>query len=288
MLKSFCRLNTNSLVEPINQLELQAQPPFLLYKNERSKIRGFWFYNSSDCEKIARLISQLSEKINDRLVSEAPKSLNVSKNVLSLLDTAQKMTMRNENDKNIVQGKAFTEINNLSVKEFFAALPLEATGFHILRSDHIRSDHPPVISLCEIEKIQQNQQAVEDILFDKGNSSNEKEEKPSSLTALFSTSKNMKLNKNLSESAPIENLKKDNTGKAQTSSLTSSKNSNSSTRPALMPPTMFTSNESSNHLKKLSELTKDQMLQALCYLIQNDTEFHEKLYEAFKKTIKSS
>uniref|UniRef100_A0A182R6I5 mRNA-decapping enzyme C-terminal domain-containing protein n=1 Tax=Anopheles funestus TaxID=62324 RepID=A0A182R6I5_ANOFN len=54
------RLNTNSLVEPIRgQIELQSKPPFLLYRNERSRIRGFWFYNNSECDRIGEVIQKL-------------------------------------------------------------------------------------------------------------------------------------------------------------------------------------------------------------------------------------
>lgn len=60
------RLNTNSLVEPINgQIELQSQPPFLLYRNERSRIRGFWFYNNSECDRIRDIISKLVAECNN-------------------------------------------------------------------------------------------------------------------------------------------------------------------------------------------------------------------------------
>lgn len=60
------RLNTNSLVEPINgQIELQSQPPFLLYRNERARIRGFWFYNNSECDRIREIIAKLVECCNN-------------------------------------------------------------------------------------------------------------------------------------------------------------------------------------------------------------------------------
>lgn len=60
------RLNTNSLVEPINgQIELQSQPPFLLYRNERARIRGFWFYNNSECDRIREIIAKLVEGCNN-------------------------------------------------------------------------------------------------------------------------------------------------------------------------------------------------------------------------------
>ncbi|XP_058060633.1 uncharacterized protein LOC131211248 [Anopheles bellator] len=60
------RLNTNSLVEPIRgQIELQTKPPFLLYRNERSRIRGFWFYNDSECGRIGQVIQRLVTECAD-------------------------------------------------------------------------------------------------------------------------------------------------------------------------------------------------------------------------------
>uniref|UniRef100_A0A182TB33 mRNA-decapping enzyme C-terminal domain-containing protein n=1 Tax=Anopheles maculatus TaxID=74869 RepID=A0A182TB33_9DIPT len=60
------RLNTNSLVEPIRgQIELQSKPPFLLYRNERSRIRGFWFYNNSECDRIGEVIQKLVTDCGD-------------------------------------------------------------------------------------------------------------------------------------------------------------------------------------------------------------------------------
>jgi mRNA-decapping enzyme 1B len=54
------RLNTNSLVEPItNAIELQSQPPFLLYRNNRQLISGFWFYCKEDCVRIHALLEKL-------------------------------------------------------------------------------------------------------------------------------------------------------------------------------------------------------------------------------------
>lgn len=54
------RLNTNSLVEPITaHIELQSQPPFLLYRNERNRIRGFWFYDRNECDRIGELVERI-------------------------------------------------------------------------------------------------------------------------------------------------------------------------------------------------------------------------------------
>jgi mRNA-decapping enzyme 1B len=60
------RLNTNSLVEPITrQIQLQEQSPFLLYRNERSAISGFWFYCKEDCVRIHGLLEKLIKKCNN-------------------------------------------------------------------------------------------------------------------------------------------------------------------------------------------------------------------------------
>lgn len=67
------RLNTNSLVEPITAgIELQNQTPFLLYRNERNRIRGFWFYNRTECDRISELVEKIAK--NAEPLSESQKS----------------------------------------------------------------------------------------------------------------------------------------------------------------------------------------------------------------------
>lgn len=67
------RLNTNSLVEPVTAgIELQNQTPFLLYRNERNRIRGFWFYNRTECDRISELMEKIAK--NAEPLSESQKS----------------------------------------------------------------------------------------------------------------------------------------------------------------------------------------------------------------------
>lgn len=67
------RLNTNSLVEPITKpIELQSQPPFLLYRNQRSAISGFWFYCKEDCVRIYALLDKLIKKAGVGKTEMAP------------------------------------------------------------------------------------------------------------------------------------------------------------------------------------------------------------------------
>lgn len=50
-------------VEPISKhIEFQNQPPFLLYRNEKSEINGFWF-GTSDCDRIHDLLNNLIKEM---------------------------------------------------------------------------------------------------------------------------------------------------------------------------------------------------------------------------------
>lgn len=249
-----------------------------MYKNERSKIRGFWFYNTPDCETIARLISELSERVNGSNFQEPLTSMN--KNIISLLNSARKSTNSKETTKIGLQGKAFSEINNLSVKEFFAALPSEASGLQKLQSECA----PPVKTLSEIEKPQQLHRSSGKLLLNKSTISNEKDSSP--LTAFFNSGQQVEVRESVTKLTDTEDKTTRNFNLIDKLCNPTMKPASTSNKPALMPPTMFTqSTENQSQIKQLSELTKDQILQALQYLIQNDTSFQEKLYEAFKKSI---
>lgn len=97
------RLNTNSLVEPITAgIELQNQTPFLLYRNERNRIRGFWFYNRNECDRISELVERIAKEAeplsenqktgDSNLPSQAFDLMNYSNNnvdIFSMLSKAQ-------------------------------------------------------------------------------------------------------------------------------------------------------------------------------------------------------
>jgi mRNA-decapping enzyme 1B len=91
------RLNTMPLVEPItSHIELQSQPPFLLYRNERSRIRGFWFYNASECVRIGELIGRLVKECEAKVSGQQSmvntllhKQPNANVDIFTLLSKAQ-------------------------------------------------------------------------------------------------------------------------------------------------------------------------------------------------------
>lgn len=55
-------------------------------------------------------------------------------------------------------------------------------------------------------------------------------------------------------------------------------------KPALMPPTMFTATSGSEMPPSPEPLTRNQLLQAFNYLLKHDTEFVNKLHEAYVKS----
>ncbi|XP_053720200.1 mRNA-decapping enzyme 1B isoform X2 [Synchiropus splendidus] len=57
------KLNMQSVTEAITQdLDLQLQEPFLLYRNARSVIHGIWFYERWECRRVADLMKLLIQQ----------------------------------------------------------------------------------------------------------------------------------------------------------------------------------------------------------------------------------
>ncbi|KAM8884325.1 mRNA-decapping enzyme 1B isoform 2-T2 [Synchiropus picturatus] len=57
------KLNMQSVTEAITQdLDLQLQEPFLLYRNARSVIHGIWFYDRRECRRVADLMKLLIQQ----------------------------------------------------------------------------------------------------------------------------------------------------------------------------------------------------------------------------------
>lgn len=357
------RLNTNSFVEPItSQLELQSQPPFLLYRNERSRIRGFWFYNSSECERIGELVSRLVKECEAKVSSskghEMVKPTTMAPNnvdIFSMLSKAQEDFNKAQNQvktgenrmplqpplppqqqqQQPQQASAIQpDVTSQSVMNFFAAAkPAAASEVPLFQ----RLFSNPV-SVDQIEK----QQRATTPLDGKTSPTHPLGivQTNNSIGALESNMNLMRLNspkqqpaQDMGTSSLAKFLNSSNLGlplgtpppshpempeisqkslqqllKKDSSNLPGQSNT---TKPALMPPTMFLSSSSktskepptqstSNLMRQQSEpcgvhvaagpltkpepLTQTQLLQAMLYLIQNDPEFIKKLHEAYLKS----
>jgi mRNA-decapping enzyme 1B len=123
------RLNTNSLVEPITkQIELQEQAPFLLYRNQRSAISGFWFYCKEDCVRVHALLEKLINKCNNARPAE---NNNPQNHPVVQQQQQQQVFAKNQNGNGGKQdvdifsmlSKAQEDFNNSGVPERSSAPP---------------------------------------------------------------------------------------------------------------------------------------------------------------------
>lgn len=307
-------------MEPITgQIDLQSQPPFLLYRNERSKIRGFWFYNRNECDRIGDLLKRLikdCQKTNAvipktdagdakiRSLMQQLKNTNNNINILSMLSKAQddfnkgSVGSPKQKDNTIA---SHSGIDNPSVMSFFAAIPNEVSSMQHLKSNGA----PPVHTVDEIEKKQRGNTPSNEVSGKFSPQNNGlKLQKPStpdtelgtspivtffnSVSSLGGHSMGNNKNKPLVNAMNVSDIE-------QQQQLSNSSSAGNSGKPTLMPPTMFQSKAHCGNGKKVSKtendqmdlklLTKEQMLRALDYLIKNDTDFVNKLYDAYLKSM---
>lgn len=109
------RLNTRSLVEPItSEIEIQSQPPFLLYRNRLKKIRGFWFYNLAECDRISELVGKLVENCKkDKMDHQNNSSIsNNVNNIFSMLSKAQEDFYKSGGGGGVAGSQPIPQFNN--------------------------------------------------------------------------------------------------------------------------------------------------------------------------------
>uniref|UniRef100_A0A1L8DFR7 Putative dcp1-like decapping family n=2 Tax=Nyssomyia neivai TaxID=330878 RepID=A0A1L8DFR7_9DIPT len=276
------RLNTSSLVEPITaDLEIQSQPPFLLYRNERSRIRGFWFYNKTELERVAELIGGYVKECQKLRNMEADSETSRQKpvNIFSMLTKAQE-------DFNRANSKKVPEATPQSVMNFFAAAAKPAAAKEPPLLQRLMSN--PAHSVEHIEKQQRAVTPQDTSPQENGNALQRSATSPCATTEATPQSWASVL-----QSAHQRTTDKDTDDLYQLLKRADISNSSSSSgiKPALMPPTMFRKATSPTTVVPSSvaaatpePLTQNQLLQAMTYLIKNDPEFVKKLHEAYLKS----
>lgn len=106
------RLNTKPLVEPITaQIQLQSQPPFLLYRNERSRIRGFWFSNILECDRHCHLIGRLIKEC-ENTASKSAIGLIANQNGKPNIPSCNITNITNKSESNQQAQSQLTELNS--------------------------------------------------------------------------------------------------------------------------------------------------------------------------------
>ncbi|KAI4461265.1 transcription factor smif decapping enzyme dcp1 [Holotrichia oblita] len=298
------RLNTNNLIEPIvKEFEYQMQAPFLLYRNSKSKIFGIWFYNREECVNITFLLESLTEGLKEKMTEKTTKKDN-SVDIFSMLTKAQE-------DFNKTPNKADTQppfsSTPASTKTSKQAPVTPGDGENLLQ----RLMSNPAHSVEHIEKQQRSITPQEQIqMRQKTNSQGDRRSVPISFTNASTDRKSENGINLIGVSSPQQTAAGTSPLAAflmQSQSHIPDENEILGTsplaqlletpqKPSLMPPMMFATSSSkdkndlyiqnsSDRLQNIEPLTKNQMLQALTYLIKHDADFVTKLHEAYVKSI---
>lgn len=342
------RLNTNNLVEPVTKgLDLQVQEPFLLYRNARHNIFGIWFYEKDDCRRISTMLTNLIKE-SDKSPKFNNTENNSEANILTMLSKAQEdfncnKTPKKNHEPDVTSqsvkeffakasgGASHSVPKPTSLFLNPPSLPKDTNNTNQLqpllqrlmsnpahRVEHIekqqRSVTPsemtaPVTITSATKQKNQNKQAnkannkanrdfkIRPLSSDLANLKCESPEQMNYIESPSTATKQPFFNSSFGAHSP------------EPRSLSASLCAETPQKPALMPPTMFTSSASKecsfqpapelpqtpilrntstalldDSVPSVEPLTKNQLLQALNYLIKNDPEFVTKLHEAYVKS----
>ncbi|KAK7604725.1 hypothetical protein V9T40_005911 [Parthenolecanium corni] len=281
------RLDTTNFIELLNStMEIQLQEPFILYRNISKTIYGIWFYEKSECKAMAdvfqRILDELKEK--ERLVQEEDEC-----------ELATPTLTKDQAGSNEMSVDLLEETSNNqpdSVRQFFAKASKEVT-----RSQPLAIVQQPCGSkLCSafksvahIEKAQKSDPdniSVFDLSVRGYHYSNIVSPVGSSSTTdengVDSQMKTMSLGPSVQE---VERYSQ--------SLLLKDEIVSPSEFPELIPPGMLLTPDIKADVEKLEAnpsklLNKNQMLDALQYLMNNDPHFVDTLYDAYLKTLKKN
>lgn len=285
------RLNTTSFVEPITgSLELQSQPPFLLYRNERSRIRGFWFYNSEECDRISSLVNSLLQNKESEGQNPAQLQDNLKPGKLSIfnmLSQAQKEYNAQLNSQPESTNNTNNQCENTTpcnVLKFFESAKHATVEALLARGqplsvDQLEKQHrsitPIVVQSGDGEFIEASKGPISPLLRAPNPGVPQNIETP---MLFLNTFKFDKKKDDIPASALIVN---DDAEQCLRRILVVDKPAD--VKPALMPPTMFdVPNVTQEHdQQSMQPLNMAQFVQAFTYLIQNDKDFVTKLHNAY-------
>lgn len=313
------RLNTSNLVEPVVKgLDLQLQEPFLLYRNSNNCIRGFWFYDKDDCVKIAQLLTRLIEDLQkqsivptENMISNgASNAGNDNSDIFSMLSRAQEDYHNQKRQTSAQENSALpkTDVTSQSVMDFFAKATTSSqnntiTLFAPRTQEPLNPDQNilqrlmsnPAHSVEHIEKQQRcvtPQNSIDNRAAKSAGDVNQKKLAQSQSVI----DKQHSLNENNLNFIRITSPNQVCIKQDETRPLSVPLNNTNNQTPALMPPTMFTSKATldNNYTNSTIEqgdtslrpepLTRNQLLQAVSYLLKTDNEFINKLHEAYLKS----
>lgn len=278
------RLDTNNFIEHMTStMEIQLQEPYILYRNTFKTVYGIWFYEKSECTAMAsvfqRILTELKEKEKE--------------------DQEDGLFMKNKLESSDQNGHDSSQKPNGqpdSVRQFFAKASKEATKPLPITSSGNRCT--PFQSVVHIEKAHKPDNLEGSPFSVIGNFA-----KPRDLIVIDPSTGREHVLKSSEHEAGVQVIENNIRSMSLSSSASYEKfpqslplmgdSSSCSDLPELIPPGMLlTPSDLSNVVtdgeKTLNKnlLTKTQMIQAMEYLLKNDSQFIDKLYDAYLKSSK--
>lgn len=296
------RLDTTNFIELLNStMEIQIQEPFILYRNIFKTIFGIWFYDKTECVAMANVFQKILQELKEKEKAEQEDDDNP---VALMKDKS--CTTENFVDPNVIEETSMTRERRPSsqpesVRQFFAIASKEATknqpNLQQSPSQHgncVKNLSNTFQSVAHIEK---KQTLPMNRAFNKI-TQNEKASE-TDVNVIEDNMKSLNLGLDFSHSTPTSLFLGNDVKFLQSSA---SKGAISTGEfPELIPPQMLITPDdlsvtvqndntftpiSEHRGSKIDALSKSQMIQAMEYLLKNDSQFVDKLYDAYLKISK--
>lgn len=289
------RLNTDNLIEPIvKEFDYQMQVPFLLYRNSKSKIFGIWFFNREECIRITFLIESIMERLKDNSDDSSKRNKENGVDIFSMLSKAQEDFNKTptKQDSSSVGAATFSSTPRIpdvtsSVMDFFAKASTKSAGKGENMLQRLMSN--PAHSVEHIEKQQRSITPQDQVIrFNQSENNGIFRQSPQPKSSPLM----MLLNQSQTPAAapPVEDNSTDVLGTSPFAQFLS----DSSNKPQLMTPMMFTNSHMAAVAKEKDQkedklevdlLTEKQLAQALIYLLKNNSDFTKQIHEAYVNSI---
>lgn len=129
---------------------MQSSSPFLLYRNHKSAISGFWFYCKEDCERICDVLEKLTKKSSPNSNnSESQQVIIEASKVQQQLQQQHQNGTNNQNKQDVdifsMLSKAQAEFTNCGVTTAGNSVEQKFTEMNINKAQQVPQQHQPLM-----------------------------------------------------------------------------------------------------------------------------------------------
>ncbi|XKL65778.1 hypothetical protein PGB90_009198 [Kerria lacca] len=289
------RLDTTNFIELMNSImDIQLQEPYILYRNIFKTIYGIWFYEKSECTAMATVFQGILKELKEKEKEE--QEVDIIDPLMKDKACSAEVT-----EYNNVENNTKPNVQPDSVRQFFAKACKEATKSQPLtpQQSNCKTLCNSFQSVAHIEKAQKSDtyevapfsQSAFDVCSRKNYNKNELIS-PTNYKTEHVKKEECKINLNTIENS----MKSINIGPSveEVEKFPQNLLLRDDEFPELIPPGMLLTPDLSESVKLdvfdidkktvKNTLSKKELIEAMEYLLKNDAQFTDKLYEAYLKT----